>query len=189
MIKQTVATRLSKNESKRCPEYKISKRCPERYQLPQQPIFWLYSPAHSSWLLFPLLVALHAEHNPDFSLFPLQVLPYTLYQHKGFEPFLAVAKLLYRPKLLQAVLHHAGLLLLRRSIEGRQFRPQGYDACFHFFPLSVGLGPTGTWASGAFIIAPSILCHSQAIPSISSYSARPACHNLRKKPSFSQYMK
>ena len=33
MIKQTVATRLSKNESKRCPEYKISKRCPERYHL------------------------------------------------------------------------------------------------------------------------------------------------------------
>ena len=30
MIKQSVATRLSKSESKRCPERKISKGCPER---------------------------------------------------------------------------------------------------------------------------------------------------------------
>lgn len=33
MIKQVVATRLSKNKSKRCPERKISKRCLERYQV------------------------------------------------------------------------------------------------------------------------------------------------------------
>ena len=39
MIKQTVATRLSKNESKRCPEYKISKRCPERYHVTIQRLF------------------------------------------------------------------------------------------------------------------------------------------------------
>ncbi len=33
MIKQAVAIRLSKSESKRCLEHKISKRCRERYQL------------------------------------------------------------------------------------------------------------------------------------------------------------
>ncbi len=33
MIKQFVAIRLSKNESKRCPERKISKRCLERCHL------------------------------------------------------------------------------------------------------------------------------------------------------------
>ena len=43
----------------------------------------------------------------------------------------------------------------------------------HFFPLSVGFAPTASRAKGAFTIAPSMLCHDQAIPSISSYSANP----------------
>ena len=42
-----------------------------------------------------------------------------------------------------------------------------------FFPRSVGLGPTASWASGAFTMAPSILCQAQAAPSRSSYSANP----------------
>ena len=33
--------------------------------------------------------------------------------------------------------------------------------------------------------APSTLCHRQAIPSMSSYSARPACHSFTKKPAAS----
>ena len=51
-----------------------------------------------------------------------------------------------------------------------------------FFPRSVGLLPTASWASGALPCVPSMLCHSQAIPSISSYSAKPACHKARKNP-------
>ena len=37
------------------------------------------------------------------------------------------------------------------------------------FPQSVGLCPTDSRARGAFIIQPSMLCHSQPIPSNSSY--------------------
>jgi hypothetical protein len=44
---------------------------------------------------------------------------------------------------------------------------------FHFFPRSVGFGPTDSCASGASTLVLSPDCHSQAIPSISSYSARP----------------
>ncbi len=39
---------------------------------------------------------------------------------------------------------------------------------------------------GAFIIALSMLCQRQAMPSRSSYSARPAFHKVSNKPAFSQ---
>jgi hypothetical protein len=39
------------------------------------------------------------------------------------------------------------------------------------FILSAGFGPPHSFASGALPSAPSILCHSQAIPCMSSYSA------------------
>jgi len=55
-------------------------------------------------------------------------------------------------------------------------------ACFLFFPRSVGFGPTDSRASGAFTIAPSMLCHDQEIPSRSSYSASPKRHIARKTP-------
>ena len=44
---------------------------------------------------------------------------------------------------------------------------------FHFFPRSVGFGPTDSCASGASTFVPSPDGHSQAIPSNSSYSASP----------------
>ena len=80
-------------------------------------------------------------------------------------------------KQLPVVIRHVCLLWLRLSTTGRHTRPPTHDACFHFFPLSVGFGHTASLANGAFTIAPSILCHSQAIPSSSSYSAKPAYHN------------
>ena len=53
------------------------------------------------------------------------------------------------------------------------------------FPLrSVGLGPTLCCASGAFIIAPSMLCHRQAMPSNASYPASPDFHSASKPPRF-----
>lgn len=58
-----------------------------------------------------------------------------------------------------------------------------------FFPRSVGFGPTPCWPSGALLMAPSTLCHFQAMPSIPSYSARPDLQIRRKKPSRCQRWK
>ncbi len=58
-----------------------------------------------------------------------------------------------------------------------------------FFPRSVGFLPTASRAKDAFTIAPSRLCHSHAIPSMSSYSIRPLFHNFSNKPAASQSRK
>jgi hypothetical protein len=42
---------------------------------------------------------------------------------------------------------------------------------------------------GALTIEPSMLCHCQAIPSISSYSTNPAHHKAKKNPAFVQRIK
>ena len=68
---------------------------------------------------------------------------------------------------------HARWLRSRRSTTGCHARRRGRAAWFHFFPLSVGLGPTDSCASGASTFVPSADCHSQAMPASSSYSARP----------------
>ena len=69
---------------------------------------------------------------------------------------------------------HARWLRSRRSSAGCHARRLTNFACAHFFPRSVGLAPTHFRARGAFARAPSTLCQSQAMPSISSYSANPA---------------
>jgi hypothetical protein len=71
---------------------------------------------------------------------------------------------------------------LRLTTAGFHGRPPTGCACFLFFPRSVGFGPTASRASGALVSAPSMLCQDQAIPSISSYSAKPCRHNARKTP-------
>ena len=53
-----------------------------------------------------------------------------------------------------------------------------------FFPIR-WVGSHARLRQGAFIIAPSMLCQRQAMPS-SSYSARPAFHKVSSKPAFSQ---
>ena len=58
-----------------------------------------------------------------------------------------------------------------------------------FFPLSVGLEPTASAASGSFPWLPSMLCQLHAIPSISSYSASPFFQSLRKKPASAHFRK
>lgn len=77
---------------------------------------------------------------------------------------------------------HADGHRLRLATAGFHGRRRASCVWFHFFPLSVGFGPTVSCASGAFTIAPSMLCHNQAIPSISSYSARPRRHIFMKTP-------
>jgi hypothetical protein len=53
-----------------------------------------------------------------------------------------------------------------------------------FFPDPLDSVPRFPDASGAFIIAPSMLCHRQAMPSNSSYSARPNFHKRFKDSGF-----
>ena len=85
--------------------------------------------------------------------------------------------------LVPAVLHHADWPRRRLSTAGFHDRRQKGCVWSHFFPRSVGLAPTFSNASGALTMAPSILCHVQAIFSISSYSANPLRQSRTKNPS------
>jgi len=86
------------------------------------------------------------------------------------------------PELAQAVSHHAFGRRRRLSIAGCHSRRRAGFSWFHFFPRSVGLGPTDSCASGAFTMAPSMLCQAQATPSRSSYSAKPFRHKRTNTP-------
>jgi hypothetical protein len=80
-------------------------------------------------------------------------------------------------------------LLTRRRKAGRHDRRPVLSASSPFFPRSVGLGPTDSIASGALFVLPSILCHNQAMPSISSYSTSPAFHIRSNTPARDHSMK
>jgi len=82
----------------------------------------------------------------------------------------------------QAALHHAVGHRSRLVTAGFHGRRQADCAWSPFFPRSVGFRPTASCASGALTIAPSILCHDQAIPSISSYTAKPRRHSFTNTP-------
>jgi len=81
------------------------------------------------------------------------------------------------------VSHHAGALRLRLATAGFHGRLRAGCAWFLFFPRSVGFGPTASKASGAFTIVPSMLCQAHAMPSNSSYSAKPRRHIFTNTPS------
>ena len=81
---------------------------------------------------------------------------------------------------LQLRHNHVDSTRLRRVITGRHARLPTSAACSHF--PSIRRIRTGLLLSqGGFIIAPSMLCQSQAMPSISLYSASPARHSSLKK--------
>ncbi len=86
---------------------------------------------------------------------------------------LKAAQLWYGPTSALTTSHHVAEPRSRRTTAGFQSRRREDFAWSHFFPRSVGLGPTVSNAKGAFTTAPSMLCHDQAMPSISSYSASP----------------
>lgn len=88
------------------------------------------------------------------------------------------------PTLASAISRHAVALRSRQRTAGFHSRLQERFFCSHFFPRSVGLGPTASIARGALTMPPSMLCHAQAIPSISSYSASPLRHSRTKTPRF-----
>ena len=88
------------------------------------------------------------------------------------------------PESASGALHHVFGPRSRLGIAGFHARLREDFACSHFFPRSVGFGPTDSCAIGAFTMAPSMLCQDQAIPSISSYSARPLRQSFTNTPFF-----
>jgi len=129
-----------------------------------------------SWLSLPHPVVARAEYNVSPASIPVQVAPHTLYLHTNA----AVVRLFPKGDRLPSDLmsaparpHHVGVLRSRLTTAGFHSRRLGDFAWSRFFPLSVGFAPTASSAKGAFTIAPSMLCHDQAMPSISSYSANP----------------
>lgn len=80
--------------------------------------------------------------------------------------------------------HHAFGPRSRLGREGFHVRRRERFVSSHFFPRSVGFGPTASRAIGALTMAPSMLCHDHAIPSISSYSANPLRQSFTKTPFF-----
>lgn len=87
-----------------------------------------------------------------------------------------------RPAFVPATSRHVDWHRSRLAIAGFHGRRRVSCVSSHFFPRSVGFGPTASCASGAFPIAPSMLCQAQAIPSISAYSARPRRHIFTNTP-------
>ena len=86
------------------------------------------------------------------------------------------------PESVPVALHHVFGLRSRPGIAGFHARRREDFACSHFFPRSVGFGPTDSCASGALTMAPSMLCQDHAIPSISSYSAKPLRQSFTNTP-------
>lgn len=86
------------------------------------------------------------------------------------------------PASAPAVSRRAPELRWRLLTAGFHSRLPANCACSLFFPRSVGFGPAASCAKGALTIEPSILCHAQAIPSNSSYSARPFRHRRTNTP-------
>lgn len=95
----------------------------------------------------------------------------------------------YDPKSAPGVLHHAFGRRSRLGTAGFHARRRGCFSWSHFFPRSVGFGPTDSCARGAFTMAPSMLCQDHAIPSISSYSAKPLRQSFTNTPFLFHSMK
>ena len=105
---------------------------------------------------------------------PLMVSQNTPYPSRDSLLSLAVSRIqCFESEARQELENHVYSLLLRIWIEGCHSRRIWDVFWFHFFPLSVGFGPTDSVARGAFTDEESALCHSQEIPSSSSSSAIP----------------
>ena len=139
----------------------------------------------SAWTQSPRPVDAHAECNASHRLIPGQVAPSNPYLHTNADAGQHLAKadrLRSDPRLPLTKRHHAAVPRLRLTTAGFHSRRRGGFVLSHFFPRSVGLGPTASCANGALAIAPSMLCQRQAIPSISSYSANPLRQSLVNTP-------
>ena len=129
-----------------------------------------------SWLPLPHPVDSHAGCNASLESIPVPVAPRNPYPHKDVasahsSPWAARSP--DDPKSIPARPHHVVVPRSRLTTAGFHCRRRADFALSHFFPRSVGFAPTASRAKGALTIAPSMLCHDQAMPSISSYSANP----------------
>jgi len=124
---------------------------------------------------FPHHAVEHGECNTVYELPVQRVFPRIPYQHKGVDHLQDVRQQPYQLSV-PAVSSRVCGLRSRLLTAGFHARRQEGFALSHFFPRSVGFAPTDSWASGAFTIAPSMLCHDHAMLSMSSYSAKPKRH-------------
>ncbi len=139
--------------------------------------------------LFPRLFGAHAEHSVvSLWLFRLAG-PHSPYRRRDAERSLWAGERLWPLELVPEVLHHADAPRSRLMTAGFHHRRRAGCAWSHFFPRSVGLGPTDCSAKGAFTIAPSMLCQDHAMSSISSYSASPLRHIFTNTPRCFQFRK
>jgi len=151
----------------------------------QLPIYGRDSGGSSAWTQSPRPVEAHEECNSSHRLIPGQVAPSNPYQRTSADARQHLAKADQLRSDLRSLLtkrHHAAVPRLRLTTAGFHSRRRGGFVLSHFFPRSVGLGPTASCANGALTIAPSMLCQRQAIPSISSYSANPLRQSLVNTP-------
>lgn len=138
-----------------------------------------------SWRLFPRLAAARGECSSALQWRVRQVPPHKLYPRTGAlggPSSLEAVSLQSDPRWIPGALHHACSPRSRLGTEGFHARRRGCCVLSHFFPRSVGFGPTASRAIGAFTSAPSILCQAHAMPSVSSYSANPLRHNFTNTP-------
>jgi len=139
----------------------------------------------SAWNQSPRPVGVHEECNPFRRLIPGQDAPHTPYPHTSADAGQHLSKVDQSrsgPKSPLIKPHHVVGRRLRLMTAGFHSRRRGDFAWSHFFPRSVGLGPTVSCANGALTMDPSMLCHRQAIPSISSYSASPLRQSFVNTP-------
>jgi hypothetical protein len=129
-----------------------------------------------SWFSLPRPVVARAECNASLGSIPARVALHNLYPRTNVAAVRLspkAARLPYDLRSAPVKPRHVGVPRSRLTTAGFHCRLPGDFAWSRFFPLSVGFAPTVSSARGAFTIAPSMLCHDQAIPSISSYSASP----------------
>jgi hypothetical protein len=138
-----------------------------------------------SWPSSPAPVVECAQCSCSAESIPGPVLPHTLYPRRDADEKLLFPKafqLQYCPASALITSHHAAELRSRLTTAGFHCRRREDFSWYHFFPRSVGFAPTASKAKGAFTVAPSMLCHDQAIPSISSYSASPLRQRRKNTP-------
>jgi len=151
----------------------------------QLPICEHDSGASCAWTQSPRPVDVHAEGNSSPRWIPGQAAPHNPYLHTSAAAAHHPRKADQRrsdPRSPLTKQHHDVVPRLRLTTAGFHSRRRGGFVSSHFFPRSVGLGPTASCANGALTIAPSMLCQRQAIPSISSYSANPLRQSLVNTP-------
>ena len=151
----------------------------------QRPIGAPCSVDCASWLSPLLLFEEHGGCTCGSQWLPEPTHPHSPYQHINAAWELsspAVASLPCDPESVPGALRHAFGLRSRPGTAGFHARRREGFVLSHFFPRSVGFGPTDSSASGAFTMAPSMLCQDHAIPSISSYSAKPLRQSFTNTP-------